>query len=145
MIVKVPFPFGVANARQVNVPDLMGYAEAAVRMVRQRQAGELAVLLEQKLNIPKIHHADAVRQLALGFGLASPDQVNFAEVDVFAKSIEEGKKEDPHDPRAVRILAKSLYRELRGSEFSAQDIMALSGELLALVTADVRAIKDSER
>jgi hypothetical protein len=45
---------------------------------------------------------------------------------------------NPHDPRAVRILAKSIYRELRGSGFSEQDVMALATELLSLVTTDVK-------
>ena len=45
---------------------------------------------------------------------------------------------DSQDPRAVRILAKSIYRELRGSGFSESDVMSLAGELLALVTTDVR-------
>jgi hypothetical protein len=45
---------------------------------------------------------------------------------------------DPHDPRAVRILAKSIYRELRATGFSERDVMALTGELLALLTTDVK-------
>ena len=46
---------------------------------------------------------------------------------------------DSKDPRAVRILAKSLYRELRGNGMREQDVMSLAGELLALVTDDVRS------
>lgn len=45
----------------------------------------------------------------------------------------------PNDPRAARILAKTIYRELRGSGFSERDVMALAGELLALVTTEVRS------
>jgi hypothetical protein len=45
---------------------------------------------------------------------------------------------DPHDPRAVRILAKSIYRELRATGFSERDVMALTGELLALLTTEVK-------
>ena len=44
----------------------------------------------------------------------------------------------PNDPRAARILAKTIYRELRGSGFSERDVMALAGELLALVTTEVK-------
>jgi hypothetical protein len=44
----------------------------------------------------------------------------------------------PNDPRAVRILAKSIYRELRATGLSERDVMALAGELLSLVTTDVR-------
>ena len=43
-----------------------------------------------------------------------------------------------NDPRAVRILAKSIYRELRQTGLSERDVMALAGELLSLVASDVR-------
>lgn len=46
------------------------------------------------------------------------------------------------DPRAIRILAKNIYREFRGSGFSERDVMALAGELLALVTTDVRGRRE---
>lgn len=42
------------------------------------------------------------------------------------------------DPKAVRILAKNIYREFRANGFSEQDVLALAGELLGLVTRDVR-------
>lgn len=42
------------------------------------------------------------------------------------------------DPRTVPILAKSIYRELRTSGLSEKEVLALAGELLSLVTADVR-------
>lgn len=45
----------------------------------------------------------------------------------------------PQDPRAVAILAKNIYREFRAGGFSERDVMALAGELLALVTSDVKA------
>jgi hypothetical protein len=45
---------------------------------------------------------------------------------------------DKHDQRSVSIFAKSIYRELRTSGFSESDVMALAGELLALLTIDVR-------
>ena len=43
------------------------------------------------------------------------------------------------DPRAVEILAKNIYREFRASGFSERDVLSLAGELLGLVTRDVRA------
>jgi len=42
------------------------------------------------------------------------------------------------DPRAVQILAKNIYREFRAGGFSERDVLSLAGELLALVTHDVR-------
>jgi len=50
---------------------------------------------------------------------------------------------DLKDPRTVRILAKSIYRELRDHGLCERDVMALAGELLSLVTSDVRSQDDS--
>lgn len=47
-------------------------------------------------------------------------------------------KTSKQDQRSVSIFAKSIYRELRTSGFSESDVMALAGELLALLTRDVR-------
>lgn len=49
------------------------------------------------------------------------------------------------DPRAVEILAKNIYREFRAGGFSERDVMALAGELLALITREVRGETASER
>jgi len=43
-----------------------------------------------------------------------------------------------HDPRALRILAKSIYRELRGSGLAEEDVMSVAGELLGLVAGEVK-------
>jgi hypothetical protein len=42
------------------------------------------------------------------------------------------------DPRALRILAKSIYRELRAGGLSEGDVMAVSGELLHFVALDMK-------
>jgi hypothetical protein len=42
------------------------------------------------------------------------------------------------DPRALAILAKTIYRELRASGYAERDVMALAGELLGMVTAEVK-------
>jgi hypothetical protein len=42
------------------------------------------------------------------------------------------------DPRAVKAVAKSIYRELVDSGFREADVMALAGELLSLVATGVR-------
>jgi hypothetical protein len=42
------------------------------------------------------------------------------------------------DPRALKILAKSIYRDLRCSGYEERDVLAFAGELLSLVSSDVR-------
>ena len=42
------------------------------------------------------------------------------------------------DQKAVSIFAKSIYRELRASGYSGEDVMLLAGELLSLLTRDVQ-------
>ncbi|AKV03659.1 hypothetical protein AKJ09_10322 [Labilithrix luteola] len=46
------------------------------------------------------------------------------------------------DPRALAILAKTIYRELRSSGYSEKDVVALAGELLGMVTTDVKARRE---
>jgi hypothetical protein len=43
------------------------------------------------------------------------------------------------EPRALAILAKTIYRELRSSGFEVRHVIALAGELLGLVTSEVRS------
>jgi len=52
---------------------------------------------------------------------------------------------DLQDPRALRILAKSIYRDLRENGLGERDVMALAGELLGLVTTDVRGKSEPSR
>ncbi len=49
------------------------------------------------------------------------------------------------DPRAIQILAKSVYRELRDNGLREQDVMSFAGELLSLVTNDVRTQREDDR
>jgi hypothetical protein len=42
------------------------------------------------------------------------------------------------DPRALSILAKTIYRELRASGYAEKDVMALAGELLGMVVNEVQ-------
>lgn len=42
------------------------------------------------------------------------------------------------DPRAVAILAKTIYRELRAAGYAERDVMSLASELLGMVAADVK-------
>ena len=47
------------------------------------------------------------------------------------------------DPRALSILAKTIYRELRSSGYAERDVIVLAGELLGMVTSEVRESKDA--
>jgi hypothetical protein len=40
--------------------------------------------------------------------------------------------------KAIKILAKSIYRELRQSGYDTREIVALSSELIGLITTDIK-------
>jgi hypothetical protein len=44
----------------------------------------------------------------------------------------------PRDPRALTILAKTIYRELRASGYAERDVMSLASELLGIVASEVK-------
>ena len=44
----------------------------------------------------------------------------------------------PRDARAISILAKTIYRELRASGYAERDVMALAGELLGMIASEVK-------
>jgi hypothetical protein len=48
------------------------------------------------------------------------------------------------DAKGTKILAKSLFRELRGNGYSANQILSLSTELIDLVTQDLKAASDGQ-
>lgn len=48
----------------------------------------------------------------------------------------------PRDPKALKIVAKSIYRELVDGGFGDQDVIALAGELLSLVASGVKQRRD---
>jgi hypothetical protein len=43
------------------------------------------------------------------------------------------------DPRALTILAKTIYKELRASGYEERDVMMLASELLGAVATEVKA------
>ncbi len=47
------------------------------------------------------------------------------------------------DAKGTKILAKSLFKELRASGYNANQILGLSTELIDLVTRDLRAQGDA--
>ncbi|MBZ0117288.1 MAG: hypothetical protein K8H88_09850 [Sandaracinaceae bacterium] len=44
--------------------------------------------------------------------------------------------------RALRILAKSVFKELKGTGYSRSDIVAFATEMLSLVSSDIRESSD---
>jgi hypothetical protein len=49
------------------------------------------------------------------------------------------------DPRALAILAKTIYRELRASGYEERDVMVLAGELLGILATEVRDKRDTTK
>ena len=49
-----------------------------------------------------------------------------------------------NDPRTLKILAKSMYRELRESGYAEREVVAFAGELLGLVSCEVRERRELE-
>jgi hypothetical protein len=47
------------------------------------------------------------------------------------------------DPRALAILAKTIYRELRTGGYEQRDVVTLAGELLGMVAAEVQERRSS--
>jgi hypothetical protein len=48
------------------------------------------------------------------------------------------------DSRAVGILAKTIFRELRSSGYEEADVMALATELLGIVASEMRTKRDGK-
>jgi hypothetical protein len=44
----------------------------------------------------------------------------------------------PNRERALKILSKSLYRELRQNGYEPRQIVALASEIIGLVTSDIK-------
>ncbi len=49
------------------------------------------------------------------------------------------------DPKALAILAKTIYRELRYSGYGERDVMSLAGELLGMVATEVKGRREVPR
>ena len=57
-----------------------------------------------------------------------------SEVTMAAKAV----NTTPAQPRALRILAKSTFRELKSSGYNRSEILAFATEMLSLVSSDLR-------
>jgi hypothetical protein len=44
---------------------------------------------------------------------------------------------DPNREKALQILSKSIYKELRGNGYEPKQIVALATEIISLVTTDI--------
>lgn len=72
--------------------------------------------------------------MALTFAVDAADSGASSETPV-------GARLDPRasrDPRALGILAKSIYRELRQGGLAEEDVMKIAGDLLGLIAGDVK-------
>jgi hypothetical protein len=49
------------------------------------------------------------------------------------------------DPRALKILAKSVFKELRAQGYTPQQVLGLATEIISLVTSDIAHDSDSTR
>jgi hypothetical protein len=49
-----------------------------------------------------------------------------------------GQNQPAGRERAVKILAKSIYKELRQNGYDPKQIVALSSELISLVTTEIK-------
>ena len=49
-----------------------------------------------------------------------------------------GQSQPAGKERAVKILAKSIYKELRQNGYDPKQIVALSSELISLVTTEIK-------
>jgi hypothetical protein len=49
------------------------------------------------------------------------------------------------DPRALAILAKTIYRELRASGYAERDVVALASELVGMVASDMRETRTTKK
>jgi hypothetical protein len=49
------------------------------------------------------------------------------------------------DPRALAILAKTIYRELRSSGYAERDVVALASELVGMVANDMRETRTQKK
>ncbi len=49
------------------------------------------------------------------------------------------------DPKALRILAKSIFKELRAQGYTPQQVLSFATEIVSLVTSDIAHDNDSAR
>ncbi len=50
---------------------------------------------------------------------------------------------DPEREKALRILAKSIFKELKAQGYQPRQVVGLATELIALVTTDIASLPES--
>ncbi len=90
-----------------------------------------------------MRHARAAETLGTGPCACGPlptrsRETRFSETPMALPFDITGDARDTSDPRALAILAKTIYRELRASGYAEGDVMALAGELLGMVASEVK-------
>ena len=66
-----------------------------------------------------------LRLIARWFG-----HIPFRSSERFSMALPFDDTQGARDPRALAILAKTIYRELRSSGYTARDVVSLAGELV---------------
>ena len=58
-----------------------------------------------------------------------------------AREVPEGQQTRAEREKAIKILAKSIFRELKTNGYDSREIVALSTELISLLTTEIRPEK----
>lgn len=58
-----------------------------------------------------------------------------------AREIPEGQQTRAEREKAIKILAKSIFRELKTNGYDGREIVALSTELISLLTTEIKPEK----
>ena len=71
--------------------------------------------------------------------MAMPSELELQDVPSSRRVLAQGAG---RDARALKILAKTIYRELRATGYTEKDVMALAGELLGIVATEFKSRRD---
>jgi len=102
------------------------------------------IRLLRERRVPPSDYSSAFQQLIDGYSNREDlDTGKLAQVRTEVERI--GKKEDPTERnRAIRIYARSLFRELKGQGYDYKEIIGLATELIGQVTTNLRSDESSE-
>lgn len=100
--------------------------------------------LFRERKVPPSDYSSAFQQLIDGYSNREElDMGKLAQVRAEVEKI--GRKEDPTvRNKAIKILAKSLFRELKGQGYDCKEIVVLATELISQVTTDLASGRSDE-